>query len=358
MTTAPHIKFDGCVDNTGVLDMNSNPVLKENGYESGDGESDELKSIWSNSLDTNALRVRKEVCAKLNREVTRHLFPGGIDVVVQPATPRTSPLPHMKAPRITSKPSDMDLVVGDTAKFEVVVEHKGASDCYISWSKAGQLLLGNMRIKQWQIRDDDDHVRFFMEIRKVRPEDESMYEFVVRNQFAETERFDVQLLVDEPITSDEGDEDDEDEEADEEEVEKDNNITTTNTELENNINHDEIDVNLPIFTKSPVSKTVVREGDAVSLEATVESTCECVVSWYWEGRKLKPSEGIQITSTKLSAGSSAGNYTAQQHCLLIEEALEEDGGMYECVARTEHGELSVHSEVEVIGEELDDKEEQ
>ena len=122
--------------------------------------------------------------------VTSFLYNGllivGIDVVVMPATPRDSPVTGVK-PKIQKKPEDLDLVVGETALFEVIVEDRtGVS---VSWSKDGKLLFGSKRMKIW-----DEGDRFFMKITKVEVADESLYEVRVRNEHGE-EMMDIELLV-------------------------------------------------------------------------------------------------------------------------------------------------------------------
>lgn len=130
----------------------------------------------------------KELHLGLNREVTRHKFPGaaGIDVVVMPATPRDSPISGAQ-PVIKDKPQDLDLNIGETALFEVVLaDHHGVN---VSWSKNRQILFGSGKTRTWSKENS-----FFLEIKKVDVEDEDLYECRVRNDYGEVV-CDVQLLV-------------------------------------------------------------------------------------------------------------------------------------------------------------------
>ena len=103
-----------------------------------------------------------------------------------PATPRDSPLSHAK-PVIKQKPKDLELIIGETAEFELVVEDE--SDISVAWSKDGKLLLGSGRVKIW-----DKGKSFFMKITNLEVDDESLYEVRVHNESGEV-MCDVQLLV-------------------------------------------------------------------------------------------------------------------------------------------------------------------
>ena len=103
-----------------------------------------------------------------------------------PATPRGSPLSHT-LPVILKKPKDVDLLVGETAEFEIIVaDQPGIS---VSWSKDGQPLFATGRTKIWNKANN-----FFMRITNVDMNDESLYEVRVHNEYAEI-TCDVQLLV-------------------------------------------------------------------------------------------------------------------------------------------------------------------
>ena len=133
----------------------------------------------------------KELHPGLNREVTRHKFPGacGIDVVVMPATPRDSPISGAQ-PVIKTKPEDLDLNIGEKALFELqLADDTDLTKVNVSWSKNGQILFGSGRTRIWS-KDNS----FFLEISKVDIDDESLYEVRVRNDYGEV-MCDVQLLV-------------------------------------------------------------------------------------------------------------------------------------------------------------------
>ena len=155
-----------------------------------DSTDDEVAGLTDrkNILNTSNLLQIKELHPGLNREVTRHKFPGatGIDVVVMPATPRDSPISGAQ-PVIKDKPQDMDLNIGETALFELVLaDHQGVN---VSWSKNGQILFGSGKTKIWHKENS-----FFLEIKKVDVEDEDLYECRIRNDYGEV-MCDVQLLV-------------------------------------------------------------------------------------------------------------------------------------------------------------------
>ena len=130
----------------------------------------------------------KELHPELKREVTRHKFPGatGIDVVVMPATPRDSPISGAQ-PVIKEKPTDLDLNVGETALFELVLQDSQGVN--VSWSKNGQILFGSGKTKIW-----NEGNSYFLEIKKVDVNDEDLYEVRSRNEYGEV-MCDVQLLV-------------------------------------------------------------------------------------------------------------------------------------------------------------------
>jgi Immunoglobulin I-set domain. len=130
----------------------------------------------------------KELHPDLNREVTRHKFPGatGIDVVVMPATPCDSPVSSAQ-PVIKEKPKDLDLNVGETALFELVLNDSQGVN--VSWSKNGKLLFGSGKLKIWS-----KDTSYFLEVSRLDADDEDLYECRARNDFGEV-MCDVQLLV-------------------------------------------------------------------------------------------------------------------------------------------------------------------
>ena len=150
------------------------------------GKSDE-ESAAAKELGMKLLEI-KELHPELNREVTRHKFPGatGIDVVVMPATPRDSPVSSAQ-PVIKEKPKDLDLNVGETALFELVLaDSQGVN---VSWSKNGKLLFGSGKLRIWS-----KDTSYFLEVSKLDADDEDLYECRARNDFGEV-MCDVQLLV-------------------------------------------------------------------------------------------------------------------------------------------------------------------
>ena len=82
---------------------------------------------------------------------------------------------------------DLDIDLGEEAVFECVVAD--STDICVSWSKNKNLLLNSGRYKIWS-----SDRSFFLKIGAVTMEDESLYEYVVRNKHGEV-KGDVQLLV-------------------------------------------------------------------------------------------------------------------------------------------------------------------
>ena len=219
----------------------------------------------------------------------------GIDVVVMPATPRDSPLGHAK-PVIAQKPKDLELMIGDTANFELVVEDK--TGVAVSWFKDGKLLLGCRRIKIW-----DEGQSFFMKIQKLLLSDEALYECKVRNEWGEV-MCDVELLVNEESDSE----------------------------------------GFPAkFTKKLPKEVKVIEGDPLKLEVKVDGDPTPTVAWYYGDKKLKSSEFIRISGKKIT------------HKLEIDEAFLEDEGFYKCVAKNEFGSDKTETEILVDQREEDTK---
>ena len=74
------------------------------------------------------------------------------------------------------------------ALFEL--ELADSTGCTVSWSKDGKLIFGSGKTKVW-----NKHTSYFLQIKKVDIDDESLYECRVRNDYGEV-MCDVQLLVD------------------------------------------------------------------------------------------------------------------------------------------------------------------
>lgn len=104
-----------------------------------------------------------------------------------PATPRESPVTGAQ-PKILKKPEDLDMLVGEDALFEL--ELADSTGCTVSWSKDGKLMFSSGKIKIW-----NKHTSYFLQIKNVDVDDESLYECRVRNDYGEV-MCDVQLLVD------------------------------------------------------------------------------------------------------------------------------------------------------------------
>lgn len=104
-----------------------------------------------------------------------------------PATPRDSPMSGA-LPKIIQHPEDLEMLIGETAEFHLVVEDKTSIE--VSWYKDQQLLLGSGRYKIWQ-KDES----FFLRISDLIVDDESLYECKIQNSFGKIE-CDMQLLVD------------------------------------------------------------------------------------------------------------------------------------------------------------------
>ncbi|XP_066917560.1 uncharacterized protein DDB_G0289955-like isoform X2 [Clytia hemisphaerica] len=240
----------------------------------------------SNDIGMKLLQI-KELHPGLNREVTRHKFPGacGIDVVVMPATPRDSPVSGAQ-PVIKTKPEDLDLNIGEKALFELqLADDTDLAKVNVSWSKNGQILFGSGRTRIW-----NKDYSFFLEISKVDVDDESLYEVRVRNDYGEV-MCDVQLLVnDEEELSEE-----EESEVEEEEV--------------------KLKITKPKFTKKLQKQYQLIEGEKLLLEVTTQGG-PCDIAWYYEGKKLLPSDFMQLVTEVIAI-----NLLSQKQFWMMRESI-------------------------------------
>lgn len=97
------------------------------------------------------------------------------------------------------------------------------------------------------------------------------------------------------------------------------------------------------FTKKLLKQYQLLEGDKLTMEVQTEGT-SCKVAWFYEDKKLLPSDFMQIVSD------------GDIHKLLIPETVLDDEGVYSCVVSNELG--SDETEADVFVDELDDHEDE
>lgn len=252
------------------------------------------------------IEITPEEVYTSGRRASKQLFmTAGINVMLMPATPIPSPLSHAY-PEIISKPTDLDVVVGNNAEFQVTLKNCD-NDTVVSWTKNGILLLTLGRIQIW-----NDGNTFFLRIKQVEETDEGMYECRIRNNVGEI-MCDASLAV---YTSD-IDED----ENDEDEVE----------EFENILNQEEL-----CFEKKLEPEYVVYQGNSVNLEVQTNIS-PITVAWYYGENKLVSTDDIQLITK--------GNI----HRLFIKESLVDDEGYYKCVVQNDSEKISTETTLIIEG---------
>ena len=112
----------------------------------------------------------------------------GIDIVVEPDTPRDSPVGQVESPEIVRKPRDLQITEEETAEFSF--ELKSAELITMRWMKDGKPLIQSKRIKTVQ---KENVVSLVIENASI--DDEALYECYVSNDAGEI-RCEMELLVD------------------------------------------------------------------------------------------------------------------------------------------------------------------